>query len=61
MDKIILITGASTGFGRTAAETLAQWGYTVFATMRDTSKQIVHRLSEKENRAALMRSAALER
>jgi NAD(P)-dependent dehydrogenase (short-subunit alcohol dehydrogenase family) len=37
MNNVILITGTSTGFGRTAAETLAQRGYTVFATMRDTS------------------------
>lgn len=37
MDKVVLITGTSTGFGRTAAETLAQRGYRVFATMRDTS------------------------
>jgi NAD(P)-dependent dehydrogenase (short-subunit alcohol dehydrogenase family) len=37
MNKVILITGASTGFGRTAAETLAQRGYNVFATMRDVS------------------------
>ena len=37
MNKVILITGTSTGFGRTAAESLAQRGYTVFATMRDTS------------------------
>lgn len=37
MSKVILITGTSTGFGRTAAETLAQRGYTVFATMRDSS------------------------
>jgi len=37
VDKVILITGTSTGFGRTAAETLAQRRYTVFATMRDTS------------------------
>ena len=36
MDKVILITGTSTGFGRTAAETLAQSGYRVFATMRDS-------------------------
>jgi NAD(P)-dependent dehydrogenase (short-subunit alcohol dehydrogenase family) len=37
MNKVILITGTSTGFGRTAAETLAQRGYRVFATMRDIS------------------------
>jgi NAD(P)-dependent dehydrogenase (short-subunit alcohol dehydrogenase family) len=37
MNKVILITGTSTGFGRTAAETLAQRGYRVFASMRDIS------------------------
>jgi NAD(P)-dependent dehydrogenase (short-subunit alcohol dehydrogenase family) len=37
MSKVILITGASTGFGRSAAETLAERGYKVFATMRDVS------------------------
>jgi NAD(P)-dependent dehydrogenase (short-subunit alcohol dehydrogenase family) len=39
MDKVILITGTSTGFSRTAAETLAQRGYRVFATMRDSSRR----------------------
>jgi NAD(P)-dependent dehydrogenase (short-subunit alcohol dehydrogenase family) len=33
--QVVLITGASTGFGRLFAETLARKGHTVFATMRD--------------------------
>lgn len=33
--KVIVITGAATGFGRLAAETLADAGHTVYATMRD--------------------------
>lgn len=35
MTKIILITGASTGFGRDTAETLARAGHQVFAAMRN--------------------------
>jgi NAD(P)-dependent dehydrogenase (short-subunit alcohol dehydrogenase family) len=34
-NAVVLITGASTGFGRAAAETLARRGYRVFATLRD--------------------------
>src|ERR1700737_2832685 len=33
--KTILITGASTGFGRDTAETLTREGYSVFASFRD--------------------------
>lgn len=36
-DDVVLITGASTGFGRSAAELLAGAGYRVIATMRDVA------------------------
>ena len=35
MSKTVLVTGASTGFGRDIAETLGRVGHTVFAPMRD--------------------------
>ena len=38
MSKIILITGCSSGFGMISAARLASLGYTVYASMRDLSK-----------------------
>jgi NAD(P)-dependent dehydrogenase (short-subunit alcohol dehydrogenase family) len=37
MSKVILITGASSGFGRLSAEALARAGHTVYASMRETA------------------------
>ncbi len=37
MSKTILITGASSGFGRDTAETLSRAGHKVFAAMRDVA------------------------
>lgn len=37
MNKVVLITGSSTGFGRATAELLARHDYTVFATMRNSA------------------------
>lgn len=37
MNNVILITGASSGFGRLTAEALAKAGHTVYASMRNTA------------------------
>ena len=49
---VVLITGASSGFGRLAAERLARRGSRVFATMRDTGTRNAAACADLEALAA---------
>jgi NAD(P)-dependent dehydrogenase (short-subunit alcohol dehydrogenase family) len=56
--KIIVITGASSGFGALTARALAKAGHTVYASMRDTTGQNARQVEEvkkfaKENKVEL--------
>src|ERR1700682_1070674 len=56
--KIIVITGASSGFGALTARALAKAGHTVYASMRDTAGQNARQVEEvkkfaKENKVDL--------
>ena len=48
MNKIILITGCSSGFGMLAAARLAAGGHTIYATMRNLQKQDTLKLELKQ-------------
>ena len=54
--KVVVVTGASSGFGRLIVETLARNGYRVFATMRDVRTRNARAAAEFE---ALARSEGL--
>jgi NAD(P)-dependent dehydrogenase (short-subunit alcohol dehydrogenase family) len=48
MQKIIVVTGASRGLGRLAANALARAGHTVYASMRNTTGRNAARVAEVE-------------
>ena len=52
MKQVIVITGASSGFGALAARALAQAGHIVYATMRDTTGRNAPQVAEVERYAA---------
>jgi NAD(P)-dependent dehydrogenase (short-subunit alcohol dehydrogenase family) len=49
--NVVLVTGASSGFGRLIAETLARKNYQVFATMRNVKGRSAEAVREIENLA----------
>lgn len=52
MSKVILITGAGSGFGALSARALALAGHTVYAAMRNTTGRNAHRVGEAKAYAA---------
>jgi NAD(P)-dependent dehydrogenase (short-subunit alcohol dehydrogenase family) len=51
MKQVIIITGASSGFGRLSANGLAKAGHTVYASMRDTTGRNAAQVADVEKYA----------
>ena len=51
MKQVIVITGASSGFGRLSANALANAGHTVYASMRDTAGRNAGQVADVEEYA----------
>jgi NAD(P)-dependent dehydrogenase (short-subunit alcohol dehydrogenase family) len=51
MKQVIVITGASSGFGRLSANALANAGHTVYASMRDTAVRNAAQVADVEKYA----------
>jgi NAD(P)-dependent dehydrogenase (short-subunit alcohol dehydrogenase family) len=64
MSKIIVITGASSGFGALTARALAMAGHTVYASMRDTSgrnkQQVVDAAKFSKDKSVDLRTIELD-
>src|SRR2546428_6722840 len=52
MKDVIVITGASSGFGALAARALAQAGHTVYASMRETTGRNAPQVASAQQYAA---------
>jgi len=55
MKKVIVITGASSGFGALAARALANAGHTVYASMRETAGRNATHCATARRRGSIVR------
>ena len=53
MNKVILVTGSSSGFGKLISQTLAKAGHTIYASMRNLN-------SDNAENAAMLQHWAVE-